>query len=271
VWGMFHRIGGPRFSSTILYKLYCKSAISVLTYSTKGALNLISLGVPASKVKILGTAINEQKPIEFNKKIDPLEIEKIRDTYALHNCKVVLQVVRLTKIKKTHLLIDVAKKICKENKNIKFILIGDGDQKDKIIALIDEYKLSNNIILLGPIYDEKTLSHWYSIADVFAIPTCIGLSAHHAMAYSLPIVTDDSLNNQASESDILTDGLNSLTYTEGSLDDFAEKILKIVSDDELRIVLSKNAFRTVTEKHSLKSKVNNFITYVVNNNEKDRY
>jgi glycosyltransferase involved in cell wall biosynthesis len=91
------------------------------------------------------------------------------------------------------------------------------------------------------------------------------------MAYSLPIVTDDSLNNQASESDILTDGLNSLTYKEGSLDDFAEKILKIVSDDELRIILSKNAFRTVTEKHSLKSKVNNFKTYVVNNNEKNRY
>jgi glycosyltransferase involved in cell wall biosynthesis len=264
-WGMFHRIGGPKLLTNLMYRMYSKVSNSVLPYSTKGALNLASLGVTTNKINIMGTAINENAPIVSKEQADKLEIEKIRVTCDLKNCKVVLQVVRLTKIKKTHLLIEVAKIICINNSNnVKFILIGDGDQKTMLLELIQKYKLSNNVILLGAIYDENILSNWYSIADVFAIPTCIGLSAHHAMAYSLPIVTDDSLNQQASEFDVLSAGLNSLIYKEDNLDDFAEKIMKVVSDDDLRKFLSVNALHTVTEIHSLKNKVNNFIKYVVN-------
>ena len=100
-------------------------------------------------------------------------------------------------------------------------------------------------------------------ASAFVVPTCIGLSAHHAMAYGVPVITDDSLNEQASEFDIVHHGLNGLLYKEGSPDSLASQLEKLIDNEPLREQLSKNALITVNDVNSLMSKVNNFASLVL--------
>jgi glycosyltransferase involved in cell wall biosynthesis len=100
---------------------------------------------------------------------------------------------------------------------------------------------------------------WYGCANVFVIPTCIGLSAHHALAYGVPIVTDNSLDNQASESVTLSNGLNSVLYEEGSVQSMADSIEAILGDEQRAALLSKNARLTVSSVHSLARKVDGFL------------
>ncbi len=79
------------------------------------------------------------------------------------------------------------------------------------------------------------------------------------MSYGLPVVTDDSLDSQASEFEILAEGLNALTYREGDAHDMARVLDRLVSDQALRQTLSVNARKTIEHTHNLERKTRNFV------------
>lgn len=259
VHGMFHRIGGQTSFSNLYYKYMGFISSKCFTYSRRGASVLSDLGIKESKIKIIGTAINEEITINYSKKITDKELYDFKRENNILNKKVILQVVRLSEIKKPDIIIDVAKKMLSYRSDLKFVLIGDGEMYESIRAKVQSLKLNNSILLLGSIYDENVLSYWFKSADVFVMPTCIGLSAHHAFSYSLPIVTDDSLKNQASEFEILSEGLNSVLYKSGDIKSLEDSIIKVIDDDKFRDYLSMNALKTVTEVYSLKNKCLNYI------------
>jgi len=262
VWSMFHRIGGPRLYSSIYYWFLGKIAHRNMTYSRIGKLYQIARSVKGSKVDVIGTAIDERKIFENKNTLINSEVESLLRKYNLDNKFVLLQVVRLTEIKKPFFLIDMMKLLVKEDKNVVLILIGGGILEDRVKKYVKSNGLTEFVIFLGPIYDEKVLNQWFTLSQVFVIPTCIGLSAHHACAYGLPIITDNSLINQASEFDILSDRLNCLLYEENSLHSFVEKILELKENEQLYKRLSSNALTTVSEVHSISKKVANFISSI---------
>ncbi|TDR13078.1 glycosyltransferase family 4 protein [Marinomonas communis] len=258
-WGMFHRIGESSLISNFLYRAYSLFSEKVLCYSRVGARNLISLGVDGNKISIIGTAINQDKPIFEHKAASKERIDEILKKYDLSGKKVVIQVVRLSEIKKPLLIVEVAKKLLKEDPDYRFVVIGEGELKIKLLESIKRNQLEKEIISLGSIYDEKELACWFSISSVYVIPTCIGLSAHHAMSYSLPVITDNSITYQASEFDIISNGLNGLVYEEGDISDFCNKISRVCNNLEYREFLSVNALVSVRDVHNLENKVSNFI------------
>lgn len=258
VHGMFHRIGGQTLASKIYYKLMGFIADKCFTYSRKGAEVLLGLGVNNKKVKVIGTAIDENKSIYYSGLISDQALEDFKFNNNVSNKKIVLQVVRLSKIKKPDFILDIAGKLIPYRSDIVFVLIGGGDMYDEIKDKIESLGLNNIVLLLGPIYDEKVLSYWFRAAKVFVMPTCIGLSAHHAFSYSLPVITDDNLLEQASEFDVLSNGLNSIIYKSGNIDSFEESILKVIDDEDLQCFLSRNALHTVKYVNSLDSKCENY-------------
>lgn len=262
VHGMFHRIGGQTLFSKLYYRFIGLIASKCFTYSRKGAEVLLGLGVRHSKVEIVGTAIDEKKSMHYASKITNEKLIDFKKANGVLNKKIVLQVVRLSKIKKPDMILSVAEEIKKSRSDIIFVLIGGGEMYDEMRSKVKELGLESIVLMLGPIYDEEVLSYWFRSAKVFVMPTCIGLSAHHAFSYSLPIVTDDDLLEQASEFDILTDGLNSLIYESGNIGSFREKILKIVDDDGLQVFLSKNALHTVSHTYSLDSKCKKYLNFL---------
>lgn len=260
VHGMFHRIGGQNLLSKLYYRFVGMIASKCLVYSRKGAEVLLGLGVKHNKIKIIGTALDEEKHISYANNINNESLIKFKKDNSLLNKKVVLQVVRLSKIKKPELILSVAKKLSKVRSDIVFVLVGGGELYSQIKDDIKKHELDGIVLLLGSIYDNDQLSYWFKSANVFVVPTCIGLSAHHAFSYSLPIVTDDNLLEQASEFDILSDGLNSLLYESGNVESFKNKILEILDDEDLQLFLSKNALYTVSRTHSLDVKCNNYLS-----------
>ncbi len=255
VWSMFHRIGGPRFYSTIYYKFLGHVSNRVLTYSRIGMRYQIARGINSKKIDVIGTAIDEKKVLSISRDIQKENI--LKEKYKLKNKFILLQVVRLTEIKKPYFLIDMMKKLISQDKSFILILIGGGAMEEEIKNYVKQLKLSDNILFLGPIYDENLLSCWFNLANLFVIPTCIGLSAHHAFAYGLPIVTDNSATEQASEFDILSDRLNCLLYEEGSIESFVNKIIELKQNEELYERAASNALVTVKEIYTLDKKARN--------------
>lgn len=259
VHGMFHRIGGQTLLSKNYYRFIGLTADKCFTYSRKGAEVLLSLGIKSEKIKIIGTAIDEKKSIYHKSQINEEVLNDFKKENGLFNKKLVLQVVRLSKIKKPEMLLKVAARLQKSHPDIMFVIIGGGELYGEMQDEIQKLGLNDTVLLLGPIYNEEILSYWFSAASIFVMPTCIGLSAHHAFSYSLPVITDNNLLNQASEFEILADGLNCLLYEAGNIKSFEEKILAIIDNPLLQSFLSKNALHTVKYIHSLENKCQNYL------------
>lgn len=262
-WGMFHRIGGPRFVTNAYFRIVGKIASRCLTYSRVGAVNLVGLGVSKHKVGVVGTAIDESKPRYQLRTHTQETLAKFRRDHHLTDKHVILQVVRLSRIKRPEILIDAAAALKSIRNDLVFVLVGDGEMRTELEAMVSARGLLESFRFVGAVYDEAELSRWYLCADAFVVPTFIGLSAHHAMSYGVPVVTDDSLDSQGSEFDILAPGLNSLTYCEGDPDDLARVLARLVAEDELRSFLAINARKTIDNLHNLDNKAKSFVAQVM--------
>ena len=258
-WGMFHRIGKPRLFTKIYFKLLGSLSDRCFTYSRVGATQLINLGIKKSKIRVIGTAIDEKIPLLQTSSISEKELIDFKKDNQINGKKIILQVVRLTRTKKPEILIHALKIILGHRDDVELVLIGAGEMELELRELVSKLGLINNVKFLGAIYDEAKLCPWYLSSHVFVIPSFLGLSGHHAMSYGLPVVTDDSLDNQGSEFEIIYEGLNALIYKEGNVVDLARVLLRLLSDDTLQKFLGENALKTIQLHHNLERKVNNFI------------
>ena len=259
VWGMFHRVGGPRRFTTAYFRLLAKLADCCLTYTRVGATHIVAQGVDISSVRVVGTAIDEQEPFRHAAALTLEQLREFRREHGIEGKKIILQVVRLSRVKRPELLIHAMKALLLQRDDVMAILIGDGKQRAELERLSISLGIDHSIRFLGAIYDERQLCPWYLSSDVFVVPTFLGLSGHHAMSYGLPVVTDDSLDQQGSEFEILADGLNGLTYVEGCPSDLARTLNRIISDSDLQGFLSTNARKTIVNTHNLERKTRRFV------------
>jgi len=135
------RISGyPRmnFLRKILWKIAFKK-IFLITCPTNNTLNYIkSLNLTdPSKLKLLYDPIIRVKEINEKKK------EK------LDHKNFFLSVGRLTKQKNFMFLCEAFKELTKENKDLKLLIAGSGEEELNLKKFINKNKLQNNIILLG--------------------------------------------------------------------------------------------------------------------------
>lgn len=78
---------------------------------------------------------------------------------------------------------------------VKVVLVGDGEEKPKLLSLIKELRIEERVIFIPPVKDEE-LPSVYRGADVFVLPSiarseAFGLVACEAMACGVPVITTE--------------------------------------------------------------------------------
>jgi 1,2-diacylglycerol 3-alpha-glucosyltransferase len=173
----------------------------------------------------------------FNPKVNG---KRIRETMLnKKNDKIVLYVGRISKEKRIDTLIKAAKIL--KNKDILFILIGNGPALDYYIKMVNTFKLNDKVKFLGLIPNEK-LPEYYSAADLFCIPSTFetqGIVSLEAMACGKPVVGADYM----ALSELIKNGKNGEKFVPGNSVDCAKKIEKVINNmDEYKetVATAKN-------------------------------
>lgn len=150
----------------------------------------------------------------------------------------VLFVGRLTRSKGIDRIMDIADAV-KENKNILFTIVGDGNQETTIKDTIKERELKN-ILLMGRINSRKMIEKIYASSDVFILiprsPEGFSLSTCDALLYSLPII----ISNEVPFEKIEKEGAGYIVDP-SDVKSICQKIILLQENIKKRNLMSKNS------------------------------
>jgi len=163
--------------------------------------------------------------------------------------RVVLFIGRLIDLKGVDYLIKATPEVLKRCPDINVLLVGSGPQKEYLMNLSKDLGVENRVVFIDKVAQDEILK-FYAIASVFVLPSIVnargeteglGVVLLEAMASGVPVIG----SNVGGIPDIITDGETGLLATQKDHDDLADKIIKLLTDEELRKNVTENALRPV--------------------------
>jgi len=140
---------------------------------------------PESKIKVIYSAIEYDV---FNKATGKGKIEEL----GLNETDFIIGAIgHFRKAKGYEYLVETAKEVVKEIPNAKFVIIGDGEEREDIESLIEQADLQNYFFILG---EREDVPNILKIFDVFvrsSIHEGLGRALTEALYVGLPCVATD--------------------------------------------------------------------------------
>jgi glycosyltransferase involved in cell wall biosynthesis len=177
-------------------------------------------------------------------------VAKLRKKLGIEkNDIIVLGVGRLVEKKGFSYLITAAAKLIAKNRNVKVILVGDGDQRRQLEEQSVHLDIAKHVIFVGMVsYD--LLSVYYNLADVFILPSVRdsegnlddqSVSVIEAMSCGKPVVTTDFLGYRY----VIQDGENGYLIPEKNVERMVNALARLIASKALRIRIGRNARKTI--------------------------
>ena len=178
---------------------------------------------------------------EVNKqKNDPLSNEIAKNNY-------LLAIGRLTKQKNFDLLVNAFYEFNKLNDNYKLLIIGEGEEKKKIISRINQLKLDNKIILLG---FKKNVYKYLKNSKAFILSSLweeMGFVIIEAASCNTLIISSNCPNGP---SEFLNYGEAGYLFNNNSVNDLVQNLIKFDREEKNnkynKILLAKKNVKKFT-------------------------
>lgn len=178
-----------------------RSANKIIANSTPTHDICIKKGVSLKKLSIIYPGVT-YPPLPKNDHL----IKSIKEKYQLTDKKILISVGRLTQRKGLNEFTNLAlPQIVDKHPNTILVVIGDTpsqslnknlQSKELILNTAKKHKIENNILFVGNVSDDRTLSSWYYLADLHVFPVKyipkdpegFGMVAIEAAAHGIPTV-----------------------------------------------------------------------------------
>ncbi len=153
----------------------------------------------------------------------------------------VLYLGRLQSYKSLHILIKAAKKISESIPEVEFIIAGEGEERRKLEKYAENLGMKNKILFTGKVEEDMKIK-LFQKAWVFVNPSFMegwGITTIEANACGTPTVASnvpglrDSINNPST----------GFLVPYGDADEFANKILELITNENLRKNFSQEAIK----------------------------
>lgn len=198
---------------------------------------LISLGVKKEKIYLIrfGTDIEkfkpDQKPKSKGLKLKAISLRSLEPVYDIET------------------LIKAANIVIKKFKDVEFLIVGGGSQKEHLENLSKSFNLENNVKFLGKIQNQF-LPQLLRSSDIY-ISTSLsdsGLSAStaEAMSSGLPVIVSNSGDNQ----EWIKDFENGFIFPLKDHEILAEKLIYLIENQKERILCGENGRKLIEEKNN---------------------
>ena len=215
--------------------------VIVPTYSTEEYLRMIGVTTPV---------FVQPTGIEYDRfqAVSDAEVATLREELGLTDEKVFVSVARLSNEKNIDFMIEAIHRLRQQTKvPFRFLMIGDGHQRDRLQKKIEELELESCFHLVGAIKPDE-MATWYNLGDAFLFASkseTQGMVILEAMSAGLPVVAVRSSGIE----DVVRDGYNGFKTPENQ-GQWVARAQELLENDGLRKQYSDKA-RTFAADYSV--------------------
>lgn len=238
-------------------------ADAIVVYGEHVKNYLISEGVQSDRIFLANHAIDNQ---QYNLKVSNLKKTMILEKMKIDKRKkVILCIGRLEESKGIDYLLEGFSKLNRKDDTV-LIIAGTGSSESYLKQKADNLEIRENIRFPGYIPRENTIQY-YSISRVLVLPSITlptgkepwGLVINEAFNQGLPVIATTAVG--AAAGGLIEDGINGFIVPEKDSEALAYSLNKVLSDEQLRLYLSRNARKKIREWDNI-SMVNGFLDAV---------
>jgi len=199
--------------------------------------------------KRIGLFRNGADAVKFNSGVG---CSSLRSALDLKDNKVVLYSGQVSRIRGLDYLVRAMLGVAKEVKDVRLLIIGDGGEKSRLVALVQQLGLADHVLFLGSI-SHDFMPEYICLADVaigplVALPITVGtlpIKVIEYMACGKPVV---ACYDGASK-DLVIDDYNGILIGSGGVDELSSALIRLLKDAEFAKDLGVNARRHVETYH----------------------
>ncbi len=220
---------------------YANRCDTVITPTESVKKIIQDLGVTNKNIITIPTGVEEELYQNADRNL-------IRAKYNIADDEILLLLVsRLTEEKNVEFLFQAVIGVLKAEKNIKFLVAGEGHLVPKLKSMVKNNGLEDKVILAG-VVPEREIKNYYAAGDIFVYASkseTQGMIVSEAMYMGLPIVAVDATGSK----DLMENNVNGFLVSEDGKK-FAEAVLKLAENKELRDKFSEKSKRIAGEKYT---------------------
>jgi 2-polyprenyl-3-methyl-5-hydroxy-6-metoxy-1,4-benzoquinol methylase len=204
-------------------------------------------GVSPRKVEMVynGVDFEEIKAVSEESK------NRIRGKWMIPaEAKVLSVIARLSPEKGQNIFVLAAKEIIKDYPRCRFLIVGDGPERQNLEKLIDGTGLRENFVLTGFV---KDIEEVLGITDIAVQPSydageSFGLTVAEAMSRGKPVLVSDI----GCFREIVSDGQNGLFFKVGDHLSLASKARELLGNSSLRMSLGEEGRKTIKDRFDIR-------------------
>jgi glycosyltransferase involved in cell wall biosynthesis len=212
--------------------LYNRRVDGVVAISERIAALLIEGGVKRERIRVIHSGVD----------LEPFKIIPL--ARGDNSVMVIGATAVLEERKGLSFLLEAAAELKRQGRRLKYLIAGDGSQREKLRRLAEALGLKEEVVFLGFVFDVPA---FLSSVDIFVMPSLfegLGVAALEAMAAARPVIASDT----GGLSELVADGETGLLAPPGDSPALARAIGRLVSEPERVRVMGKNS-RARVEKY----------------------
>ncbi|MBI4091561.1 glycosyltransferase [candidate division WWE3 bacterium] len=196
------------------------------------------------RIKYLPNAVKAVKAESPSGSLSSKKLARLREKLNVKG-KVLLHVGRLSAEKRVDNVIKAFARVRKGREDLKLVIVGDGVSKLKLKELCIKLGVGQSVVFVGSIPHSELLSSGiFKIADIFVTASPMEnqpMVVLEAMAFGLPLIGV----SEAGMVELVKD--NGYLVRDGNIEEMARRIEKVLSDDSLRVAMSKKSLERIEE------------------------
>ena len=236
IWNEHWHSMGTRFSLAkwVFYRLFVDYFISVSNFITRSLPKQSKIFTVPNSIRFETSRVVEKQQLCLKERLGiPL-----RRT-------IVSMVAAFTPQKRHALAITVCKKVLSRRKDIVFVFLGEGDERESVVRQIGELDAHDCFVLPGHV---NNVDEYYSVSDICMFTgynDAFGYAILEGMKHRLPTVAFAS----GGPAEIIRDQETGFLIDEADTELFATRLLELVEDRTKRSLLGENAFKVVEREY----------------------
>ena len=235
-----------------------KKLLTKLAYKNT---KIIAVGEQVKKNLTDFYGINKEKITVINNAIKPFDgritVDKEVEKYKKAGYTIIANVGRLSEQKGMEYFIEAAEIINRKNKMAKFLIIGSGQDEEKLKTMVKEKKLENEIIFMGYRSDIQNLMSQVDFVVLSSLWEGLPLTPIEAFSVGKTIIAT-SVDGTI---EIVKNGENGFLVEPRNSEKLAEKVIELIENKEKRKQFENNAKKTYETEFSFEKLKKQYLDY----------